>query len=410
MDYEVEFADSISEPFVLDPYSAEFAENPYPIYRYLRDKAPVFYQEALNFWIVSRYDDVWRVHRDAATFSSSAGPSIERNDEAAVLLIGKDAPEHGWSKAMMTKVFSRARMAMLDPFIRARATELIDDAFERHGPNGEFNLVSDFSVTLPLDVISELLGIPSEYRAEIHELSNAALSRSDGADMSRQREAAAKLWGIYYGLTKERRRTPKDDPISLLLELEVEDEAGVKHKITDEEVAHRFMEMGFAGHETVAKAIPNGAMALERFPDQKTKLAADLSLMPKAVQEMLRYDPPSQLQGRLTTREVVMHGITIPADARIMMATGAATRDERAFPDPDRFDIERDMDTRSIAFGFGVHKCLGIHLAQQEIAIGFEELFTRFPNWRVDPDRTSRTILSNVRGVSMLPMTLGPRI
>lgn len=402
----------LSQPadLLFDPYCADFAEDPYPIYRRLRDEAPVYYQEAMNFWLVSRYDDVWRVHRDAATFSSRAGPSIERNEQAGVMLIGKDAPDHGWAKAMMTKVFSRARMAELDSFIRNRATELLDAAYANYGAEGEFNFVSDFTVTLPLDVISELLGIPEGLRAEIHDLSNAALARSNGADVARQRAVIGQLWNIYYELTKERRRRPKDDPISLLLDIEVQDDDGVVHKITDEEVAHRFMEMGFAGHETVAKAIPNGAMALDRFPDQKAKLGADFSLMPKAVQEILRFDPPSQLQGRLTTRETTLHGVTIPADARVMMATGAATRDERAFPSPDIFDIERDMDSRSIAFGFGVHKCLGIHLAQQEIAIAFEELYTRFPNWRTFPDRTSRVVLSNVRGVSHLPIVLGRRV
>ena len=393
--------------YIFDPYAAEFAEDPYPTYTWMRDSAPVYYQPNMNFWMLSRYDDVWRAHRDAATYSSKAGPQIERTGEAGLLLIGKDAPDHGWAKAMMTRVFSRERMSALDGFIRETAATLLEQAYARHGPDGEFDMVKEFSVAMPLAVISELLGIPEDRRQAIHDLSNAYISREFGTDLSSQTEAMGRLWGIYYELTQERRKAPNDDPISLLMAIEETDEEGVVHRASDEEIAHRFLEMGFAGHETVAKAIPNGAMAIQRFPVERAKIAADIGVMPKVVQEILRFDPPSQLQGRLTTREVTVHDVTIPADARVMLATGAATRDPRAFPNPDVFDIDRDNDSRTVAFGYGVHKCLGIHLAQQEIAIAFEELFTRFPDWQVFPDRATRIVMSNVRGVSSLPLVLG---
>ncbi len=395
--------------YIFDPYALDFAENPYPTYQWMRDEAPVYHQPEMDFWMLSRYEDVWQAHRDAKTYSSKAGVQIERATEAGNHLLGMDAPKHNWAKAMMTKVFSSERMQALDGFIRARAASLLDAAYDKHGPDGEFDMVSQFSVKLPLAVISELLGIPEALRQPIHDLSNAFISREYGTDVSHQMEAMGKLWGIYFQLTQERRQAPKDDPISLLIAVEETDENGLVHKIADEEIAHRFLEMGFAGHETVAKAIPNGAMALERFPDQKAKIAADLSVMPRVVQEILRFDPPSQLQGRLTTRDVTLHGVTIPADARVMLATGGATRDPRAFPNPDQFDFERDSDTRTVFFGYGVHKCLGIHLAQLEIAIAFQELYARYPGWKVFPDRTTRVALSNVRGVATLPMVLGKR-
>jgi cytochrome P450 len=168
------------------------------------------------------------------------------------------------------------------------------------------------------------------------------------------------------------------------------------------------MEMGFAGHETVAKAIPNGAMAFHQFPEERMRLLNDRSLLPNAVDEILRYDPPSQLQGRTTTVDVTLHGVTIPAGQKVMLVTGAATRDPRSFSDADRFDVTRPVsDYMSIFFGFGVHKCLGIHLARQEIGVAFDELLSRFPNYEVSPERATRSILSNVRGVSSLPITLG---
>ncbi len=400
----------IGQPgYIFDPYSLDFAEDPYPTYKWMRDEAPVYHQPEMNFWVLSRYEDVWKAHRDAATYSSKAGPQIERMEAPGLVLLGKDAPDHSWAKAMMTKVFSRERMASLDGFIRDKAISLLDKAYDEHGPDGEFDMVSAFSVELPLAVISELLGIPEELRAEVHRLSNIFISRDADLTPEAQQQGQAALFMLFYNLTQERRKDPKDDPVSMLIAIEVEDEDGVKHQARDDEIAMRFLEMGFAGHETVAKAIPNGAMALERFPEQKAKLKSDLSLIQRAVQEILRFDPPSQLQGRLTTKDVELHGVTIPADARVMLATGGATRDPRAFPNPDVFDIGRDMDSRTVAFGYGVHKCLGIHLAQQEIAIAFELLFSRYPDWKVFPDRTTRAVLSNVRGVASLPMVLGKR-
>jgi cytochrome P450 len=177
--------------------------------------------------------------------------------------------------------------------------------------------------------------------------------------------------------------------------------------MSDHELAARFLEMAIAGHETVAKAIPNGALAFDKFPDERRRLAADRGLLTRAVEEILRYDPPSQLQGRTTTREVTLHGVTIPAGQRTMLLTGAAMRDPRAFEEPDRFDITRPADVRSVYFGYGVHKCLGVHLARQEIAIAFGELLSRFPDYAVDPSRVTRMVLSNVRGVASLPIRLG---
>jgi cytochrome P450 len=396
-----------SGDFAFDPYSMEYAIDPYPFYEWMRENAPVYHHREMDFYILSRYEDVWKAHRDAAIYSSAAGVTIERQDNAGLILLGKDAPDHGWAKAMMTKVFSRERMEALDPFIRQRAVDLLEGAYQRHGPHGEWDMVSEFSVELPLYVISELLGIPEELRAEVHHQANKFLARGDGSTQEVQLEANMGLFGLFHELTQARRAEPKDDPVSLLIALQIEDEAGTMRQLDDTEIAMRFLEMAIAGHETVAKAIPSGAMAMELFPAEKAKLRSDSGKIPQAVQEVLRFDPPSQLQGRCTTREVTLHGVTIPADKRVMLATGSATRDPRAFPDPDRFDIDRDNDSRTVFFGYGVHKCLGIHLAQREIAIAFEELFTRFPDWQVDPARATRVAVTNVRGVAGLPIMLG---
>jgi cytochrome P450 len=386
-----------------DPYSMDFAADPYPLYRQLRDEAPVYHHEGLNFWAVSRYADVVAAHQDNEAFSSAGGVTIEPMVDMG-LLIMKDAPEHRWHKALVTKVFTRDRMNAMEPFVRERCVNTLTAAAEK----GEFDFVKDFAVQLPLNVISELIGIPEDMRADIHHFANMLLLRGE-VDMMEVYRAKLAADEIYLQLIRERRAKPREDVITLLMNTELEDDAGVVRHLTDEELAVRFMELATAGHETVAKAIPNGAQALMRFPSERAKLLAERALIPNAVEEILRFDPPSQLQGRTTTRDVELHGVTIPAGAKTMLLTGAATRDERRFENPDVFDVSRDNDVVSIYFGYGIHRCLGIHLARLEIRVAFEELLSRFPEFQVFPERATRRVLSNVRGADTLPCQPGPQ-
>lgn len=388
---------------ILNPYDPAFAEDPYPIYRRLRDDAPVFHNEALNFWALSRFEDVMDAHRDHVSFSSAGGVTIEGMDADAPLLIVKDPPEHRWHKTLVTKVFSPTRMAALEPFIRSLVVSLLEQAADAD----EFDFVQQFALQVPLQVISELIGIPVELRDEIHDLTNRVLFREEPSAVEDAMATMATANAIYSELVRERRRNPREDPISYLIESEVLDDNGTPRRLSDEEMAFRFGELAAAGHETVAKAIPNGAIAFCTFPSERDRLRADLGLLSSAVEEILRYDPPSQLQGRTTTRAVELHGVTIPSGAKTMLLTGSAMRDERKFSLPDRFDIGRKPHPESIFFGIGVHRCLGIHLARLELRIVFEELFVRYPRFEVDPGRATRTVLSNVRGVMSLPARLG---
>jgi cytochrome P450 len=390
-----------------DPYSREYTEDPYPIYARLRDEAPVFQNQDMNFWALSRYDDVVNAHFDAQTFSSAGGTTIEGYEAAFPLLIVKDLPEHRWAKMLVTKMFSRARIAELDVFIRERAVQLLEDLYQAHGADGEFDIFNKFTVQLPLYVISELLGIPEDRRDEVHHLSNQMSYRGEDIDPAETMAAQQKLTELYIELARDRRANPRDDVISMLIAQEVQDEDGNLHRMSDEEIGMRFLELGFAGHETVAKGIPTGMICFHQFPDQWARLKNDPSLMESAIEEILRFDPPSQLQGRTTTKDVHLHGVTIPKGEKVMLLTASATRDPRKFEDADAFDIRRKADVKSIYFGYGVHKCLGIHLARRELTIAFEELMARFPDHSVDPSRAKRPILSNVRGVSSLPARLG---
>jgi cytochrome P450 len=386
-----------------DPYSREFFADPYPIYKRLRDESPVVHNPALRFYALSRFQDVLAAHKDAKRFLSSGGVSIEGMEANLPLLIVKDGVEHIWHKSLVTKVFTPKKMAALESFIRQRTCELLAAAAKK----SDFDFVKEFSVILPLDVISQLLDIPVDFREEYHQCVNASLGRGTEADASAAMEAGQRLIGFFMNLVQQRRSNPRDDVITLLMQTEVKDESGAMRRLDDLEIAFRFHEMGAAGHETAAKAIANGAMAFCRFPEQRSLLRKDRSLLPKAVQEILRLEPPSQLQGRTTSTDVTLHGVTIPKGERVMLLTGSACRDERAFKDPDRFDITRAPDNHSIFFGFGVHKCLGMHLANLEIGVAFEELITRYPDFEVDITKAEYPILSNVRGPSTLPGRLG---
>jgi cytochrome P450 len=387
-----------------DPYSIEFHNDPYPVYRLLRDEAPVYFHAPLKIYAISRYADVVEAHRDNETYSSAGGVTIEGTEAGGASLITKDIPEHRWHKALVTKVFTRERMGAMEPFVRDLCVKLLEKAAEKD----EFDFVSDFAVQLPLSVISELIGIPEEFRHDIHYFANMMLARGevDPAQIYRAQKASD---ATYAELIRYRRAHPRDDVITLLMNTELEDDQGVVRLLTDEELAARFLELAVAGHETVSKAIPNGAVAMQRFPSERKKLFDDPSLFSGAVEEILRFDPPSQLQGRTTARDVTLHGVTIPKGFRTMLLTGAATRDERKFDDPDVFDVSRDNDMVSIYFGYGIHRCLGIHLARLEIRVAFQELLSRFPDFEVFPDRATRVVLSNVRGMSSLPCRAGAR-
>ncbi|MGI8335575.1 cytochrome P450 [Actinomadura scrupuli] len=383
-----------------NPFVRETVHNPFPVYRRLRDEAPVYHNEEVGFWALSRYDDVIAAHLDTDVFSSAHGVTIEGADQGAPFLIVKDPPEHTLHRKIVARMFTPRRIALLEPFIRRTAADLLDKVRDAD----RFDLVQDFSFRLPLDVISELIGIPVEVRERIHELSDRIAVRTEDMTTSPDTyEASAELWALLAELVKARRSDPGDDVITLLMNTEVEDEDGNLRSLKDSELASRFLELAFAGHETVAKLIPNGVIALSWYPDQRRELVADPSLIPNAVEEMLRWDPPSHYQGRWTLRDVELHGRVVPAGQRVILITGSAIHDERKYPDPELFDIHRDID-RHVSFGFGRHLCLGASLARLETRVAFEELLKRFPDFTFDEHGVERHYSSNVRGLSSLPL------
>jgi len=387
-----------------NPFDWETAHNPYPVYRQLRDEAPVYRNEQFGFWALSRYEDVVAAHLNSDDFSSAHGVTIEGAEKDAPFLIVKDPPEHTAHRRIVGRLFTPRRIALLEPFVRRTAAGLLDELRDAD----RFDVVEDFSFRLPLDVISELIGIPESYRLQIHHLSDRIAVR-ESAEMTEDGILATlELAGLLTDLVRERRASPGDDVITMLMNTPVEEEDGRTRMLTDDELAGRFLELSFAGHETVAKLIPNGVVALTWFPGARRELAANPALMANAVEEMLRWDPPSHYQGRWTTRDVEVRGTVIPAEQRVILVTGSAVHDERKYPDPDTFDIHRDID-RHVSFGFGRHLCLGASLARLETRVAFEELLKRFPDFSIDETGVERRVSVNVRGLSKLPLVVESR-
>ncbi|MEI8001888.1 MAG: cytochrome P450 [Actinomycetes bacterium] len=388
--------------FEYNPYRFDVQHNPYPYYRHLRDEAPVYHNDEHDFFALSRYADVLAAHKDPVTFVSSNGVTIEGGEVGQDFLILKDPPEHEWHRRVVSRVFTPRRVGGLEPFMRDECARLLD----QHAGSSGFDAVEQFSIQLPLAVIGELLGIPESMRQDVHHLADRLFTRDETGEVTPDAATAqAELGGLLYGLVVERRANLGDDVISLLIEAEVRDDDGNVTRLTDEQLTFRVLELAFAGHETVARLIANGVVALAWFPDARRELAGDRTLLPQAVEEMLRWDAPSHFQGRWTTRDVELHGTTIPADRRVILVTGAANHDDRVYADPEVFDLHRNADT-TVTFGYGAHFCLGASLARLETRVAFDEFLDRFPDFDLATSGITRMRSSNVRGLANLPIVL----
>jgi cytochrome P450 len=300
-------------------------------------------------------------------------------------------------------VFTPKRIAELEPLVR----QITRDRLAGLEPGMRIDLFEQLASSMPMDVISTLLGVPPDLRDRVRHLTNAFMHREPGElEMSaRHVEISTELFGIYQELIATRRRKPEEDLISALIDATLPGKDGRPVALTDPELLGFCMLLGNAGHETTARLICNSAVTLARHPDQRRELAGSPGLMPAAVEELLRFDPPSQVQGRWSTREVTLHGRTIPADVRVLLLTGAAERDPREYDEPDRFDVHRKIE-RHLSFGFGQHLCLGKSLARQECRVAFEELLARFPEYEIDESAVVWAHNNNVRGYARVPMRL----
>ena len=378
-----------------DPYAYEAHEDPYPIYRALRDNAPVYVNEERGFWALSRHADVRRAIDDWPTFSSTGGITLERaSDGVDPMLIEMDPPRHTELRALVSRSFTPKRVAEMEAPTRSLAQELLAAV----GP--QFDAIEDFAGKLPMAVISTMLGIPRADQDAVRSWTDAMLHREEGnADITADGLAGAtQLYGYLHRLVDARRQSPTNDMTSALIA--ASDDA---RALAPNEVMGFLFLLVIAGNETTTKLIGNALYWLWRFPDERARILADPALIPMAVEEILRYDTSTQALARLLTRDVELHGVTLPAGMKGLLLFGSANRDDRQWDRADTLDITRNP-AGHLAFGHGIHHCLGAALARLETRVALEELLPRLGTYDIDAANATRVHSGNVRGFALLPI------
>ncbi|WP_428343149.1 cytochrome P450 [Mycobacterium sp.] len=389
---------------VFDPFSSDFFNTPYATYRRMRDEAPVYYSEQYDFYALTRHTDVAAAMKDTATFSSTRGIDLEMvqsGNPAPPLIIMMDPPEHRRMRGLVNKVFT--------PRAIERQRQMVVDQIDRFlaavDPN-DFDVVQDFSALFPVEVITQMLGVPVELRQQVRLLLDKQLEREYGKVQMPEEgiQAGIETGLMYYNIIQERRAEPQEDMISDLIAVELERDGGTT-KLDDVEIAGFASLLGGAGAETVTKLVGNAAVTFFQHPDQWQMLLDDRSRIPAAVEELLRWEAPAQYLVRYSMKDVELHGTTIPAGNAVLLCVGSANRDERTFTDADTFDINRDRsEAQNIGFGYGVHSCLGAALARMECAVALDRLLDFMPRYEVVREGLKRVAMTNVIGWHNVPV------
>jgi len=357
--------------FVYDPAQPDFQARAPEIYRVLRDEHPVYAAEAAGFWALSRFEDVRAAATDAGSFSSE-GTDISQG--LLPMIQALDPPRHDVLRALVSKAFTPRRVTELEPGIRRIARELIDG----FAGDGEADLLDRFARHLPSLVFGELLGVPPERREKFLAFTEALVeARPEAGGAGSQRHPAIQIYREFQQLLAERRERPGDDLISALLAAEIDG-----RRLSEEELLGFCFVLIVAGNDTTTNLIANGAVLLADHPEQRKLLLESPAAIPNAIEEMLRFESPVQALPRIARRDVELHGVVIPRGALVRLVWAAANRDEREFEDPERFDVTRTI-TRHLAFGQGLHFCLGANLARLEARVAFEELLARLPAYQL---------------------------
>ncbi|HEY8526659.1 MAG TPA: cytochrome P450 [Acidimicrobiales bacterium] len=385
-----------------DPYDVEIDANPYPVFRRLREEAPLYRNEKHDFWALSRFADVQEALRDHKTYISGRGGILELIKAGIEMppgvLIFEDPPLHTVHRGLLSRVFTPRKMNALEDQVRAFCAACLDPLVGAD----RFDFIRDLGAQMPMRVIGMLLGIPEEDQEAIRDQSDAALRTKPGKPMrySQEKFATGEAFAEYIDWRAEH---PSDDLMTELLHAEFTDETGTTRRLTRQEVLTYVNVVAGAGNETTTRLIGWAGKVLGDHPDQRRLLVEQPELIPNAIEELLRYEPPAPHIARYVTRDVEHYGQTVPAGSAMLLLIGAANRDDRRFPDADRFDVRREIG-QHLAFGYGIHFCLGAALARLEGRVALEEVLKRFPDWEVDADNASLAPTSTVRGWETLPV------
>ncbi|OCB52470.1 cytochrome [Mycobacterium vulneris] len=391
---------------VFDPFSQDFFNSPYEMYRQMRLHAPVYYSEQYDFYALTRHEDVAAAFKDYETYSSAYGVDLAQVRKGDVTehgsIIAMDPPAHRRMRSLLNKVFTPRAIQSK----RELVTELIDKHLSAVDPAG-FDFVQDFSALFPVDVMTTLHGVPEADRQQIRLWIDDLLHREAGEiEMGEVGVKSAVDMAIYYfRLIKKRRTELGDDLISQLIESEIERDTGEMEPLTNIEITEFATLLGGAGAETVTKLLGNAAVVFAQNPGEWQKLLDDRSKVPMAVEELLRYEAPAQYNVRRSMREIELHGVTIPAGKPVFLVGGSANRDPEAWTEPDRFDIDRDRSqAQNLGLGYGIHSCLGAALARLESVIALDKMLDFMPRYEVDWDGCKRVNMQNVAGWSNVPV------
>jgi hypothetical protein len=383
------------------PYDYEIHADPYPVYAKLRDEAPLYRNEDLDFWALSRHEDVAAAFRDHEGRSSANGVSLDPSAwgpaaHRTMSFLALDPPRHTRMRALVSRGFTPRRVRELQHSISELTGRYLGPALDRR----EFDFVTDFAGLLPMDVISDLVGVPEPDRAEVRRLADLLVHREEGVlDVPRAgMEAALTLAGYYGELVAERRRRPAADLTSALLDAEIDGD-----KLTDDEIIGFLFLMVVAGNETTTKLLGNAIYWAWRHPAELAKPLADPARVPDWIDETLRYDASSQFIARTVVAPFEAHGQVVPAGGRLLLLIGSANRDPRAFADPDRYDLDRDTSAM-ISFGAGRHYCLGANLARLEAQVALTEFARQVSGYEIDEAGAVRVHSVSVRGFASLPV------
>jgi cytochrome P450 len=386
-----------------DPYDVEINADPYPVYRRLREEAPLYRNDTYDFYALSRFDDVERGLIDRATYISGRGAILElikaNMEMPPGVIIFEDPPIHTMHRGLLSRVFTPKKMNALEPEIRDFCARSLDPLVGAGG----FDFVRDLGAQMPMRVIGMLLGIPDQDQEAIRDRVDADLRTDPGQPMEVSQDQLV-TGDAFADYVDWRAKHPSDDLMTQLLRAEFEDETGTTRQLTRDEVLTYTNVIAGAGNETTTRLIGWAGTVLADHPDQRRELIADRSLIPNAIEELLRYEPPAPHVARYVTRDVEHYGEKVPEGSVMMLLVGGANRDDRRYPDGDRFDIHREIG-QHLTFGCGIHFCLGAALARLEGRIALDEVLQRFPEWEVDRDNARLSPTSTVRGWETLPVT-----
>ena len=387
-----------------DPYDFAIDEDPYPVWKRLRDEHPLYYNEKYDFYALSRFADVDKSSADWRSYSSAKGTVLElikaNLDIPPGSIIFEDPPTHDLHRGLLSRVFRPKAIADLEPKVREYCAHALDPLVGAEG----FDFIRDLGGFMPMRTIGLLLGIPEADQDRIRVHIDEGLKLKEDGQPTLAADYGTMQNELFADYIDWRAKHPADDLMTELLQAEFEDIDGNRRRMTREEVLNYVNLLAAAGNETTTRLIGWTGKVLAEHPDQLKQLSEDYGLIPNAIEELLRYESPSPVQARLVTHDVEHYEQTVPEGSVMLLLTAAANRDDRRFDNGDSFDIHRKI-VRHLAFGYGVHLCIGASLARLEGRVALDEVLKRFPNgWNVDYDNAVQARTSTVRGWERLPV------